>query len=100
MPALLRVSRDDPFSGRFRHMRITEDGRVLLEVPALGSASVEVDPGRHVLVARMDWVSSPPLELDVANGREYHLETALSPNLFRIAYKWQTANVLRLVKTV
>jgi hypothetical protein len=44
-------------------MQIEVDGVLMLELARDSTAAVQVDPGQHEVVARMDWERSSPLEV-------------------------------------
>jgi hypothetical protein len=71
------VRREQDGGGLLRRIRVLLDGNLVAELRMGESAQVQVGDGRHVLQAKMDWVSSPPLVLECAPGEVRRVKVAL-----------------------
>ena len=72
----LRVRRARDSAGIFRRIGIEVDGRRVGGVRHGATAEFPVEPGRHAVRARMDWHSSPVIEVDVAADATTELTVA------------------------
>jgi hypothetical protein len=72
--AILEVTRQRDFFGVFRKLKIEIDGSVAVELSRASAAEVQVTPGRHEVVARMDWERSLPLEVNCTDEEPTRLE--------------------------
>jgi hypothetical protein len=72
--ASLEVTRQRDFFAVFRKLKIEVDGSLPLELSRDSTAAVQVDPGRHQVVARMDWERSLPLEVTCSDEEPTRLE--------------------------
>ena len=61
--AFLEVTRQRDSFAVVRKLKIEVDGVLVLELPRGSTATVQVDPGQHEVVARVDWERSLPLEV-------------------------------------
>jgi hypothetical protein len=75
--ARLRVERPYDGGGILRRLSVEVDGRRIAVLRQGRSADVELSPGRHTVVASMDWTSGAVLDVDLADGEEVRLEVAL-----------------------
>lgn len=64
--ATLTVSRRHYYPDRLRAYKILIDGEVAGRIRAGQSIEIDVPEGPHVLQAKIDWCSSKPLTVDVA----------------------------------
>lgn len=76
--SILRVHRQQDSAAIFRRMSIEVDGRLALRVGHGKTGELEIEPGRHTVQARMDWHSSPVLEVTVAEGDTASLQVSYS----------------------
>lgn len=58
-------------------MKILVDGKLVVRVRSRDEVSVEVWPGSHEVVAKMDWVSSDPVRITIARDETIVLLTRL-----------------------
>jgi hypothetical protein len=72
--ALVEVSRRPSSFSVFRNLKVEVDGSLILKVPRATTATVHVEPGRHEIVARMDWERSLPLEVTCTDEEPTRLE--------------------------
>jgi hypothetical protein len=63
--SVLRVERALDSAGIFRRINVDVDGEPAARVGHGKTVEVEVSPGPHSVRARMDWHSSPTLQVDV-----------------------------------
>lgn len=75
--ATLRLSRPHDGGGILRRLRVEVDGREVAALKQGESVAVPVPAGTHSVTGRMDWTSSPPLEVEVAENDEVRVEVAL-----------------------
>src|SRR5687767_12871512 len=64
----LQLERDSTYTDRVRAYKVLVDG---LEVGTIKNGSTEtftVAPGRHDVMLKIDWATSPPLTIDVSPG--------------------------------
>jgi hypothetical protein len=83
--ATIVVRRPRDAVARLRSYKVLLDGKQVARLRSGSSAVVEAEPGRHVIQARIDWTSSPPLELQLAEAEHVTVECR-SPALGRAAY--------------
>jgi hypothetical protein len=77
---LIEVTRRPSSFAVFRKLKIEIDGVLVLELPRSSSASAHVEPGRHEVVAGMDWERSLPLEVTCTDEESTKLEVvAVAP---------------------
>ena len=74
---ILRLSRPHDGGGILRRLIVAVDGREVAAVKQGESVAVRVPVGTHPVRGRMDWTSSPPLEVEVAADDEVGVEVAL-----------------------
>jgi hypothetical protein len=75
--ATLRLERPHDGGGILRRLRVEVDGREVAALPQGKSVAVPVAAGAHSVMGRMDWTSSPALDVEVAEGDEVRIEVAL-----------------------
>ena len=85
MTATIELRRPRDAVARLRSYKVLLDGKQVARLRNGGSAVVHAEPGRHVLQARIDWASSPPLELELADAGSVTVECR-SAALGRAAY--------------
>lgn len=76
MPTIEVGRPDTDTFGMFRRIMVDLDGRRAAGLRPGDHAAIEVGPGRHELVARMDWFRSEPLVLDLAPDRWLRVEVS------------------------
>lgn len=64
----LRVRRGRDTAGVLRRTIIDVDGEPVVRVRRGETVEVDIGPGKHTVRARMDWLSSPTLRVDVAEN--------------------------------
>src|SRR5690349_11367180 len=72
MPTLT-VHRPKRFRDVLRAYQICVDGTLAAEIRSGGSVTIEITPGHHEVVAKIDWCSSPPVDVD-SSSRDISLE--------------------------
>jgi hypothetical protein len=60
-----------------RRLAVDIDGQQVAALKQGESADVPVTAGTHVVVGRMDWTSSPALQVEAGEGQQVRLEVAL-----------------------
>jgi len=73
MAATLIIQRSNEFLNRFRNIEILIDGKRAGKVANGSTVEFEVYPGEHAINARIDWASSNPANLHMAEGETYLL---------------------------
>ena len=66
--AKLIVTRGTAFRDRFRAYQILVDGTRVAAVQAGARVKVEISPGPHEVQARIDWCSSPRVNVEARDG--------------------------------
>ena len=96
--ATLEVNRRSAW-GLFRRLKIEVDGSLVLELPTYATRSVEVDPGFHAVVAKMDWVSSPALGVTCRDDEPTRVQVVISSPFaaFRAFYAPSTVFEVQLI---
>jgi hypothetical protein len=79
----LTISRSKAFRDRLRAYQIFLDGKQVGKVRAGRRLEVEVSPGRHQVVAKIDWCSSPAVEVDALRA-DINLEVGSSWNVWSL----------------
>lgn len=72
--AVIRVKRSTSYSDRIRAYRILVDGQEMARLNAGQSVDLPVVSGRHTIVAKIDWCSSPTLNVDIRDGETVNFE--------------------------
>lgn len=57
----------------WRAYNVVVDGQERGTIRNGGSLSLELDPGHHTVLLRIDWCSSRPLEIDLDSGERVRL---------------------------
>ncbi|MBQ1036064.1 hypothetical protein [Micromonospora sp. C81] len=65
-------------SGLLRRIKIEIDGHVVARLKRGAVQSVDVAPGQHVVRAHLDWQSSAPVEVHLADTETIALEAAIA----------------------
>lgn len=78
----ITVWRPPGFVDRVRSYRILVGGEEALRIRPDTSVTIPVAPGRHDVEARIDWLSSPTVAVDVGPGEAVALECAGQRSLF------------------
>jgi hypothetical protein len=63
--------------GILRRVHLEIDGRQVARLRQYQGIDLQLPAGRHTVVARMDWVASASLDIDLAQGEDLQLEVAL-----------------------
>ena len=74
---VLTVSRPSDWGGRFRKLKIVVDGEVVAALRPNEQWQTELSEGTHTVSGRMDWASSPPLEVAITSEGLAHVEVSL-----------------------
>jgi hypothetical protein len=82
--ATLHIRRTTKYPDRFRKYRLFVDGEPVGRIGAGRELEVGVAPGRHEIVARIDWCSSNTLELNVQVGDVRTLEVGSNMTGWRL----------------
>ncbi|MEW2594492.1 hypothetical protein AB0893_29190 [Micromonospora aurantiaca] len=64
--------------GLLRRIKVEIDGQVVARLKRGAVQSVDVTPGRHVVRAHLDWQSSAPVEVYLADTETIALEAAIA----------------------
>jgi hypothetical protein len=75
--ATLTITRKSAFSAMLREAAILVDDQKVGVVGNGKSIEVSIAPGQHAIQTRMDWMQSPPLELNAVAGQRYSAELTL-----------------------
>jgi hypothetical protein len=78
----ITVWRPRAFVDRLRSYRIRVDGEEALRIRPDTLVTIPVAPGRHDVEARVDWLSSPTVAVDVGPGEAVALECAGQRSVF------------------
>ncbi len=63
--------------GILRRLVVQVDGRDVARLKQGESADITLSPGQHTVVGRMDWTSTPPLDIGFADDERVRVEVAL-----------------------
>jgi hypothetical protein len=75
--ASLRVEPPHDGGGILRRLWVDVDGRRVAGLKQGQSAEVPLPSGRHTVRGRMDWISSPGLDIDLEEDEQHRVEVAL-----------------------
>jgi hypothetical protein len=78
----ITVWRPCAFVDRLRSYRIQVDGEEAVRIRPDTLVTIPVAPGRHDVEARIDWLSSPTVAVDVGPGEVVALECSGQRSLF------------------
>ena len=67
-PRAIEVTRKHAYNAMLRAIRIEIDGREVGKLRNDQTASFPVSPGSHRLVAKIDWMGSKAIDIDVREG--------------------------------
>ena len=70
----LTFRRGDGWADRLRAYRIFVDGEQRAEINRNSEVAVATSAGRHRVQLKIDWASSPAIEVDVRNGKSEIIE--------------------------
>lgn len=73
----LIIERKGQYNGALREAAILIDGQKVGVVGSGKTFETDLGPGRHVIVARMDWLTSPPIEVEAPSGGQVRVELSL-----------------------
>jgi len=74
---VLVLSRGDDSAGVLRKIVVTVDGSPVARLSSGATVEVPVSPGRHNVVASMDWTTSPPVQIEVRADERIALRASL-----------------------
>ncbi len=66
--ATIKLDRTNEYTNRFRKFRVYIDGIKAGEISNGESKSFEVTAGKHEVVCKIDWCSSPTISMEVPEG--------------------------------
>ncbi len=72
--AVIRVKRSTSYPDRIRAYRILVDGQEMVRLNDGQSVELPVISGRHTIVAKIDWCSSPTLNVTIRDGETVNFE--------------------------
>jgi hypothetical protein len=72
--AVIRVKRSTSYPDRIRAYRILVDGQEMARLNDGESVELPVVSGRHTIVAKIDWCSSPTLNVNIRDGETVNFE--------------------------
>ncbi len=72
--AQITVTRTTKYPGRLRSYKVKVDGAILGRVPAGGSVTIPVAPGRHSIALRVDWCGSESIDFEARPGEHLYFE--------------------------
>lgn len=81
----LHIHRPKQYADGLRRYKILVDGVIEEEISAGSSVWLEVSPGRHELMARIDWASSNTLTVEVEEGIQHGLEVGSNVQGWRVS---------------
>ncbi len=87
-------------AGIARRLPVRVDGEVVATLRPGERQAVEISPGHHVVQAKMDWCTSPPLPVDVAGDESLTVEVVCPLNMksiFKTFFRPKTSIVARIV---
>jgi len=85
--ATIRVRRDTRFYARARALSVLVDGEEAGKVRHGESCDIEVPAGVHEVQMKLDWGTSPPLEVSAADGAPVRLLAGVSTGLIGATFK-------------
>ena len=92
----LRLTRPHDGGGILRRLRVEVDGHEVAALRQGESVTVPLPIGAHTVIGRMDWTSSPLLDLLLAEADEVHVEVALPLSaLWNMVRRPRTALTIR-----
>jgi hypothetical protein len=83
--ATIAIRRPQGITDRLRSYRVLVDGEESARLRGAASVLLSVQAGLHTVQARIDWVSSPQLEIDLRAGETIALECTGQRNPFLAA---------------
>lgn len=97
--ASLTLQRPRDGGGILRRLRVEVDGHEVGALKQGESVRLQVAPGPHRIVGRMDWTTTPTLELDVADRDVLEIEVALPVTaLWNMMLRPQSALTIRRLR--
>ncbi|NRT14659.1 hypothetical protein HNP99_001003 [Flavobacterium sp. 28A] len=64
----LNIQRTNEFNNRVRHYRIYIDNKKVGTIENGENKDFEIEEGKHVIEAKIDWCGSPKVHLEIKNG--------------------------------
>ena len=96
--ARLRVARPHDGGGILRRLWVDVDGRRVAGLKQGQSAEIPLSSGRHTVTGRMDWTSSPELDIDLEEDEKVRVEVALPLSaLWNMVRRPRTALTIRRI---
>lgn len=86
MDATISLTRPREWFGRFRRLELLVDGRAAAEVGSGETVELLVAPGPRRLQLKMDWCTSPEVEILVEAGATHRLRSR-SPSVWQAPKK-------------
>lgn len=77
MSAVLVLSRGDDSAGLMRKIVVRVDDAEVARLGINETVEVPISPGRHHVVASMDWTRSPRVDVEIAGDERISLRTSL-----------------------
>lgn len=102
MPAVIHVDRQAAgYTDRARAYKVLVDGDERGSLKAGEGVEIEVEPGSHELQMRIDWASSPMIEVELAEGARAEFACAANASpLTAIFYAvFRRSNYIRLERS-
>lgn len=79
--AMLKIMRSDEHVNRIRDIRIYLNGNLLYKIGNAETVNLEIDPGRHILQAKIDWCSSNKIAFAIpADGNKLFILSSFAKN--------------------
>ncbi|HSE45679.1 MAG TPA: hypothetical protein VLA89_10175 [Gemmatimonadales bacterium] len=93
---LVVVRRVGKWRDHFRAYRIEIDGTLRGKVREGETLTLELAPGDHQVQARIDWLGSPPLRIEIAQGATVECQVEPAGTAFQFHQLFGKTNYLRL----
>lgn len=84
----IKIHRVSQFENRGRKIKLEIDGEFVGSIKNGESLIFEVNPGKHLVQAKIDWCSSNLIELNASDNSEfeYELKKGRGPAIYRIIF--------------
>src|SRR5687767_7984917 len=66
--ATIELQRGSAYTDRLRAYKVLVDGREVGQIKNGQTESFTVEPGRHEVMLKIDWATSPPVTIDATPG--------------------------------
>lgn len=70
--AKIKIHRSSEYTNKLRNINLWLDSQKIGEIRDGESIEFEVSPGKHTLIARIDWTSSNPIEFTIDSEQLIH----------------------------